>query len=60
MPTDALREAVKRYDAKNTRQFHLKLNKNTDAAIIKQLESKDNIQAYIKLLIERDITSGSK
>lgn len=60
MPTDAQREAVKRYDAKNTRQFHLKLNKNTDAAIIKQLESKDNIQAYIKLLIERDITSGNK
>jgi len=60
MPTDAQREAVKRYDAKNTRQFHLKLNKNTDAAIIKQLESKDNIQAYIKLLIERDILSGRK
>lgn len=60
MPTDAQREAVKRYDAKNTRQFHLKLNKNTDAAIIKQLESKDNIQAYIKLLIERDITGGNK
>ena len=60
MPTEAQREAVKRYDAKNTRQFHLKLNKNTDAAIIKQLESKDNIQAYIKLLIERDITSGNK
>ena len=60
MPTEAQREAVKRYDAKNTRQFHLKLNKNTDAAIIKQLESKDNIQAYIKLLIERDILSGRK
>ena len=55
MATDAQREAVKRYDAKNTRQFHLKLNKNTDAELIAQLEKQENIQAYIKDLIARDI-----
>ena len=52
--TDAKREAIKRYDAANTKQIHLKLNLNTDARIIDWLDHVDNVQGYIKALIERD------
>ena len=53
--TDAKREAIKRYDAANTKQIHLKLNRNTDAELIAWLESKDNVQGYIKDLIRCDM-----
>ena len=39
MATEAQRRAVKKYDAANTVQFHLKLNVKTDAAIIEKLKS---------------------
>lgn len=53
--TDAKREAIKRYDAANTKQIHLKLNRNTDAELIAWLESKGNVQGYIKDLIRYDM-----
>ena len=53
--TDAKREAIKRYDAANTKQIHLKLNRNTDAELIAWLESKGNVQGYIKDLINFDM-----
>ena len=53
--TDAKREAIKRYDAANTKQIHLKLNVTTDADILGFLESKDNVQGYIKDLIRVDM-----
>jgi len=34
---------------------HLKLNRESDAEIIKKLESVDNIQGYIKSLILADL-----
>lgn len=46
--TDAKRKAIAKYDASNTRQFHLKLNKNTNAKIIQHLDRQPNIQGYIK------------
>lgn len=59
MTTQAQKEAVKRYDAKNTVQFHLKLNMNTDADIIRQLDRKakedGGKQGYIKRLIREDM-----
>ena len=46
--TPAKRKAIAKYDAANTRQIHLKLNKNTDAEIIAHLEKQKSIQGYIK------------
>lgn len=53
--TDAKREAIKRYDAANTRQYHLKLNKKTDADIIELFDQQDSVQGYIKELVRADI-----
>ena len=56
MPTsEAQKKAVLRYDAANTKQFHLKLNLTTDADIIRRLEMVGQIQGYIKALIRADI-----
>lgn len=43
-----------RYNEKNVKQIKLALNKKTDADIIAILESKDNVQGYIKDLIRCD------
>lgn len=55
MATDAQRRAVKKYDAENTRQIHLKLNLKTDADILQHLEKQESVQGYIKQLIREDI-----
>lgn len=55
MATDARRRAVAKYDAKNTKQYHLKLNLNTDADIIAKLETVGPVQTYLKELIRKDI-----
>lgn len=47
--------AQAKYDKENTVQCKLKLNKKTDADIIKRLSEADNIQGYIKELIRLDI-----
>lgn len=49
------KQAQTRYDAKNTIGIYLKLNKSTDADILKQLYSQPNKQGYIKALIRADI-----
>lgn len=56
--TEAKRRAIKKYDAANTRQIHLKLNRRTDAEMIAWLEQKDNVQGYIKDLIRKDISGN--
>lgn len=59
MATDAMRRAVAKYDAANTKHYGLKLNIGTDAEIIAKLEKvrKDpgGIQGYIKALIRANI-----
>ena len=55
--TEAKRQAIKRYDAKSTRQIHLKLNLNTDADILEHLDQQENVQGYIKELIRNDMRS---
>lgn len=54
-----LADAVKKYDAANTTQIHLKLNLNTDADILARLEQvskqEGGKQGYIKKLIRQDI-----
>ena len=51
--TEAKRKASAKYDKFNTKIFAIKLNKNTDADLIRLLESQDNIQGYIKECLRR-------
>lgn len=48
-------EAISRYQKENVIQINLRLNKKTDADIIKALESCKSKQGYIKDLIRLDI-----
>lgn len=52
---EAQARAAAKYDATNTKQIMLKLNINTDADILRKLESVGNKQGYIKQLIRADI-----
>lgn len=47
--------AQAKYDKDNTVQVKIKLNKKTDADIIKRLSEVDNKQGYLKELIRLDI-----
>ena len=47
-----------KWDAANTRQIKLKLNRRTDADILSKLDSVENTQGYIKGLIREDIKKG--
>lgn len=53
--SEAAKRAVQKYDAKNTRQIHLKLNLKTDADILEKFDSIQNIQGYIKRLVREDM-----
>lgn len=55
MATEAQIRAQRKYDAANTKQFHLKLNRNTDWDVIDKLNSVPNMQGYIKKLIRADL-----
>lgn len=55
MTSDAQKKAVRKYDEAKTVQFKMKLNKGTDADILKKLDSVSNKQGYIKELIRADI-----
>ena len=59
MATDAQRRAVRKYDAENTKQFHLKLNKKTDADIIELLEQQKSVQSFQQQII-RDFLKKSE
>lgn len=53
--SEAQIRANAKYDAANTIQFKIKLNKTTDADIVKHLQGQNNKQGYIKNLILQDI-----
>ena len=46
--------ASTKYNQANVKQIKLALNKKTDADIIQILETKENVQGYIKTLIRND------
>ena len=52
--TEALKESQRRYN-KKIRQVMVKFNMETEEKILKHLESQDNMQAYIKMLIKQDM-----
>ena len=49
------KEASARWDAENTVQVKLKLNRTNDADILARLEEVASKQGYIKELIRKDI-----
>lgn len=49
------KEASARWDAENTVQIKMKLNRTTDADILARLEEVASKQGYIKELIRQDI-----
>ena len=53
----ALPETIRKAEKEKAyiRRFGLKLNINTDADIIDQLEKQESMQGYIKQLIREDI-----
>lgn len=55
MATEAQIKAQAKYDAENTRQVHLKLNRNTDKDVLDKLDEVPSKQGYIKELIRRDL-----
>lgn len=55
MTSEAQKRATQKYDEAKTVQFKMKLNKGTDADILKKLNSVENKQGYIKALIRADI-----
>lgn len=55
MTSEAQKRANAKYDAANTIQVHLKLNKTTDADILEQLAKVGASQTYIKALIRKDM-----
>lgn len=63
LTTEAQRRANAKYDAANTVQIHLKLNRKTDADILAWLDEVARVtpvlgkQGYIKSLIRADIVA---
>lgn len=55
MASEALKKAIAKYDAANTVQIKLKLNRVTDADVLERLEKVGNRQGYIKRLIREDL-----
>lgn len=60
MTTEAVKRASKKYDQQNTKMISVKLNKNTDADILKHIEKKANKQSYIKALIRKEIKGANE
>lgn len=58
--TEAQIKAQKRYDAKNTRHVHLKLNRRTDWDVLARLDEVPSKQGYIKRLIREDLERASE
>jgi len=55
MATEAQRMAQRRYDARHTRQVHIKLNLRTDKDVLARLDEVQSKQGYIKRLIREDL-----
>ena len=48
------------YIRENQRQFMLKVNRKIDPDMIDWLESKENVQSYLKDLIRKDMESSKE
>ena len=57
MATAAQVRATTKYIKEHTRSYTIRCNNETDADIIEFLGAKDNVTAYIKGLIKREIAN---
>ena len=48
-------EYLNKYEKDNLRQIRLKINRKTEPELLEWIEKKDNIQGYIKRLIQEDM-----
>lgn len=48
-------EYLNKYEKENLRQIRLKINRKTESELLKWIEKQDNIQGYIKRLIQEDM-----
>lgn len=55
MTSEAMKRGIAKYDAANTVQIKMKLNKKTDSDILEKLDAVESKQGYIKKLIRDDI-----
>ena len=55
MITEAQKRATIKYEKENIKRIVLKLNIKTDNDIIQYLNTKDNINGYLKELVRNDI-----
>lgn len=60
MASEAQKKASEKYDKKNTRNIMFKFNLKNDADILKKLDSVDNRQGYIKMLIRNDMNKQAE
>lgn len=59
MRSEALKRAQKAYREK-VRCFRIYANKETERALVTHLEGQENIQAYIKSLIAKDLKRSAR
>lgn len=55
MRSEAQRKAIVKYDKNNIKRIVLKLNVKTDVDIIQYLNTKNNVNGYLKELVRNDI-----
>lgn len=55
MITEAQKRATIKYEKQNIKRIVLKLNVKTDSDIIQYLNTKDNINGYLKELVRNNI-----
>lgn len=48
-------EYLNNYEKENLRQIRLKINRKTEPELLEWIEKQDNIQGYIKMLIQEDM-----
>lgn len=60
MISEAQKKASSKWDAANTIQVKLKLNKVNDADVLQRLNEVESKQGYIKQLIRDDIARGGE
>lgn len=57
MTSESTRRAIRRY-AKKTKQYIIRLRKDTDADVIAMLDSVENRTGYIRQLVRRDVNGA--
>ena len=57
---EAIKRAQSKYEKSTIKRVVVKLHKKYDESLIEHLESKENVTAYIKQLINSDMEKGGE